>query len=111
MAQKPLAKGKKAAKPGKQASVKRTVEAAKKTKRGALQKAPKRAAIKQAHKEAMDLTKAINADNEEHFAAAAAAQPGGKLSVLKAPVTATADQKAKLKKSLRPGTAFGMARQ
>lgn len=30
---------------------------------------------------------------------------------LKAPVAATADQKAKLKKSLRPGTAFGMARQ
>lgn len=34
MAQKPLGKGKKVAKPGKQPSVKRVVEAAKKTKRG-----------------------------------------------------------------------------
>lgn len=34
--------------------------------------------------QAVELTKAINADNEEHFAATAAAQPGGKLSVVSA---------------------------
>lgn len=38
--------------------------------------------------QAMELTKAINADNEEHFAAAAAAQPGGKLSVVRGAVAA-----------------------
>ena len=52
---------------------------------GALQKAPKRPQLKEAHKEALELTKAINADNEEHFAAQAAAQPGGKLSVVRGP--------------------------
>ncbi|KAI7842068.1 hypothetical protein COHA_004265 [Chlorella ohadii] len=110
MPQKPLGKSKKQ---GKQVSAKRISEQKQKTKKGALQKAPKRATLKEAHKEALALTKAINADNEEHFAATAASQPGGKLSVLKAPVTATADQKAKIKtkKSLKPGAAFGAGRQ
>lgn len=51
---------------------------------GLLAKPPKRAALKTAHKESMELTRAINADNEEHFAATAASQPGGKLSVVSA---------------------------
>lgn len=118
---------------------------------GAMQKNPKRAQLKEAHKESLELTKAINADNEEHFTAQAAAQPGGKLSVvrgshrgqhcweqwlmvvrcapptrphhtpsavpdpsraqLKAPVAATADQKQRAKKSLKPGNVHGFARQ
>lgn len=49
---------------------------------GALIKPPKRTILKAAHKEQLELTKAINADNEEHFAVAAASQPGSKLSVV-----------------------------
>lgn len=45
-------------------------------------KPPKRNLLKQKHKEEMELTKAINADNEEHFAATASSAPGGKLSVV-----------------------------
>lgn len=104
MAQKPLQKGKKQQK--QQAANRHGKKAL--TKKGALIKPPKRTILKAAHKEQLELTKAINADNEEHFAVAAASQPGSKLSVLKAPVTATADEKAKAKKSLKPGTAFGM---
>ncbi|PSC73708.1 leydig cell tumor [Micractinium conductrix] len=111
MAQKLLAKGKKVKAAGKQSSVKRSSEKAQKTKKGALNKPPKRSMLKAAHKEALELTKAINWDNEEHFTATAASQPGGKLSVLKAPVATSADQKLRIKKSLKPGTAFGMARQ
>lgn len=111
MAQKPLAKGKKVKAQGKQSSVKRQTEVAKKTRKGALCKPPRRAMLKAPYKDEMELTKAINADNEQHFATTANAQPGNKLSVLKAPVTATADEKLRIKKSLKPGTAYGMARQ
>ena len=46
-------------------------------------KPPKRNLLKQKHKEDTELTKAINADNEEHFAATASSAPGGKLSVVR----------------------------
>ena len=49
---------------------------------GAMIKDPKRAMLQQAHKEAQELTKAINADNEEHFTGVATSVPGGKLSVV-----------------------------
>ena len=50
---------------------------------GAMTKPPKRNLLKQKHKEELELTKAINADNEEHFAATASSTPGGKLSVVR----------------------------
>ena len=60
-----------------------------------------------------ELTKAIDAGNESRVAGVAASS-GGKLSVLKAPIaaTATADQKNKIRgmklaKPMRPGMAFG----
>ena len=46
-------------------------------------KPPKRNLLKQKHKVELELTKAINADNEEHFAATASSAPGGKLSVVR----------------------------
>ena len=67
--------------------------------------------VKKLVSEAQELTKAINAGNEEHFAGVAATAPGagGKLSILKPPVSATADERgkaAKAKKPLRRG-AYG----
>jgi hypothetical protein len=38
--------------------------------------------LKEAHQESLELTRAINADNEEHFATTVAGQPGGKLSIV-----------------------------
>eukprot|EP00887_Chlorella_sp_A99_P003491 scaffold7.g3491.t1 len=61
-----------------------------------LDKAPKKTAALKGHKESMELTKAINAENEQHFAGAAASS-GGRLAVLKPPVGATADEKQRAK--------------
>lgn len=66
------------------------------TKKGRLDKAPKKTAALKGHKESMELTKAINAENEQHFAGAAASS-GGRLAVLKPPVGATADEKQRAK--------------
>ncbi|KAL4855910.1 hypothetical protein ACK3TF_003672 [Chlorella vulgaris] len=108
MAQKPLQK--KAKKAPKQQAANRHGKPAL-TKKGALIKPPKRAVLKEAHQESLELTRAINADNEEHFATTVAGQPGGKLSILKAPVASTADAKYKAKKSLLPGKTFGAGRR
>jgi Protein of unknown function (DUF2462) len=80
---------------------------------GRLDKPVKRPQLKKQSNEDKELTKAINAGNESRVAGVAASS-GGKLSVLKAPIaaTATADQKnkskgAKMAKPMRPGMAFG----
>ena len=50
---------------------------------GKLDLAPKRTAIKKTHEDSLRLTKAINADNEEHFAGMAA-KSGGRLTLVRA---------------------------
>lgn len=74
---------------------------------GRLDKAVKRTSLKKKYEEDLQLTKAINAENE-YRAAGVAASAGGKLSVLKAPVTATADEKQRAKsKPMKPGLPWG----
>jgi hypothetical protein len=59
---------------------------------------PKKKALKAMYQESRDITKAINAENELQFSGMATAVAGGKLSLLKPPVNATADEKQKGKK-------------
>ncbi|KDD75806.1 hypothetical protein H632_c491p0 [Helicosporidium sp. ATCC 50920] len=73
------------------------------SKSGLATKAPKRAALKAAHAADRKLSNSINAGNEKMFSGAAQ-NAGGKLSVLKAPVMATAQERSVKKgPKMRPG--------
>ena len=78
-----------------------------------MDKPVKRPQLKKQDAEDKELTKHINAGNEQRVAGVAASS-GGKLSVLKAPIaaTATAQQKSKIRglklaKPMRPGMSYG----
>ena len=69
----------------------------------------KRPSLKKKYEEDRELSKAINAENEQR-AAVVAASTGGKLSVLKVPVNLTADEKQRAKakaKPSKPGLPWG----
>lgn len=75
---------------------------------GRLQKAPKNAALRQTYRENQELSRMINEDNENTFAGIAR-NAGGKLAVLQAPISATADEKQqqKMKKKKMASTVWG----
>lgn len=96
MPQKPLLK------PGKKIQKKQAANRHGKTpqtKKGKMEKPPKKSAAAAKYREEKELSRAINARNEENLSALAE-QKGGKLQMIKAPpVLAPADAKQKLKKS------------
>lgn len=88
--QKPLQKKKPQAK---QAAANKHGKAGLNSKKGAVNKGPKKGGER--HAESVKLTKAINSVNEEKFAGVAMSHLGGRLSVIKAPVLSTADEKGR----------------
>ncbi|KAK9829950.1 hypothetical protein WJX72_008837 [[Myrmecia] bisecta] len=70
-----------------------------KTKRGSLQRAPKKEAAKLKHKDEKELTQIINAKNEEALAGKAA-QAGGAFAVVRAPQTAEQQRNQASKKPM-----------
>uniref|UniRef100_A0A1D2AA02 Uncharacterized protein n=1 Tax=Auxenochlorella protothecoides TaxID=3075 RepID=A0A1D2AA02_AUXPR len=108
MAQKPLKKQGKAVQAKQSSAANKHGKSQMTTKRGKLTVAPKRAATKRSHGDNQKLTKAINAENESHFAAMAA-KGGGHLALLQPPATATAQDKGKggVRPAKGPGKVWG----
>lgn len=77
------------------------------TKKGKLQKVPKKATLVKQYNEEKELTKMINARNEG-TAAGMAAKGGGKLNVVKPPVLASANEKSKKGKADKADKADAM---
>jgi hypothetical protein len=69
-----------------------------------MDKAPRRPQLKKSHHDSAELTKLINADNEQRFAGVATGA-GGPLQMVKPPINATAGERQRA--APRPGVAWG----